>query len=87
MNKAVDKLLRGHPPLRFIADGLDVYFSKRVGRAAAQLAYVLILTYFPILICVSAFLDRLDLNLDSLAEQMEPFLPTGVTAIFHDYIT
>ena len=87
MKKAVDKLLRAHPALRFIASTAEVYFSKCVGRAAAQLAYFLILTFFPILICVSAFLDRLDLNLDSLAEQMEPFLPTGVTAIFQDYIT
>ena len=87
MKKAVDKLLRAHPPLRFIADGMDVYFSKRVGRSAAQLAYFLILTFFPILICVSAFLDRLDLNLDSLLDQTAPFLPAGVTAIFRDYIT
>ena len=87
MKKTVDKLLRAHPTLRFIADAADVYFSKKVGRAAAQLAYFLILTFFPILICVSAFLDRLDLNLVSLLDQAEPFLPVGVAAIFQDYIT
>ena len=87
MKKTVDKLLRAHPALRFAADGLDVYFSRRVGRAAAELAYFLILTFFPILICVSAFLDRLELNLASLLDQAEPFLPGGVTAIFRNYIT
>ena len=87
MKKTVDRLLRTHPTLRFIAEAADVYFSKKVGRAAAQLAYFLILTFFPILICVSAFLDRLDLNLASLLNQAEPFLPAGVAAIFQDYIT
>ena len=87
MKNTLDKLLRAHPLLRFTADAADVYFSKRVGRAAAQLAYFLILTFFPIVICVSAFLDRLDLNLDSLLDQAAPFLPESVTAIFQDYIT
>ena len=87
MKKTVDKLLRAHPPLRFIADGLDVCLSKNVGRAAAELAYFLILTFFPIVICVSAFLNELDLGLTYLLKQADPFLPTGVTAIFRDYLT
>ena len=87
MKKTVDRLLRAHPTLRFAAGAADVYFSKHVGRAAAELAYFLILTFFPILICVSAFLDGLDLNLASLLRQADPFLPEGVTAIFRDYIT
>ena len=87
MKKTVDSLLSGHPPLRFIADVADVYFSKNVGRAAAELAYFLILTFFPIIICVSAFLDRLDLNLVPLLDQTDPFLPPGVLAIFRDYLT
>ena len=87
MKKTVDSLLRTHPLLRFAADVADVYFSKKVGRAAAQLAYFLILTFFPIMICVSAFLNELDLNFIPLLEQADPFLPTGVTAIFRDYLT
>ena len=87
MKKTVDSLLRAHPPLRFAADVAGVYFSKNVGRAAAQLAYFLILTFFPIVICVSAFLDRLDLNLLSLLGQAETLLPEGVTAIFRDSLT
>ena len=87
MKKTVDSLLRAHPPLRFAADTADVYFSKNVGRAAAELAYFLILTFFPIMICVSAFLNELDLNLVFLLNQADPFLPAGVTAIFQDYLT
>ena len=87
MKETIDSLLRDHPLLRFVADIADVYFSKNVGRAAAQLAYFLILTFFPIVICVSAFLNELDLDLIPLMDQADPFLPEGVLAIFRDYLT
>ena len=87
MKKSIDSVLRAHPPLRFAADAADVYFSKNVSRAAAELAYFLILTFFPIMICVSAFLNVLDLDLVFLLKQADPFLPAGVTAIFQDYLT
>ena len=87
MKKTVESLLRANPPLRFIVDVADVFFSKNVGRAAAELAYFLILTFFPIMICVSAFLDGLNLNLLHLLNQADLFLPEGVLAIFRDYLT
>ena len=87
MKKAIEKFLRTHPPIRFAVDVVDVYFSKRVGRAAAELAYFLILTFFPILICVSTFVNELHLDPNSLLEQADPFLPAGVLAIFQDYLT
>lgn len=85
MKRTLNKLLR-HPPVRFVADVVDVYFSKRVGRAAAELAYFLILTFFPIMICISAFVDMLHLNMVSLLEQTGNFLPAGVVAIFREYL-
>ena len=87
MKQKLDKLLDRHPPIRFAVDVVDVYFSKQVGRAAAQLAYFLILTFFPIIICVSAFVNELHLDITSLLEQADPFLPAGVLAIFQDYLT
>ena len=87
MKKAIEKFLRTHPPIRFAVDVVDVYFSKRVGRAAAELAYFLILTFFPILICVSTFVNELHLDPNSLLEQADPFLPAGVLALFQDYLT
>ena len=53
MKQKLDRFLRAHPPIRFAADMADVYFSKRVSRAAAELAYFLILTFFPIMICMA----------------------------------
>jgi len=75
-------------PVRFVADVVDIYFSKRISRAAAELAYFLILTLFPIMICVSAFIGRLDLDLDlaGLLEDAAKFLPGGVNAIMEEYL-
>ena len=87
MNQKLDKLLRANPPLRFAADVADVYFSKKVTRAAAELAYFMTLTFFPVIICVSAFLTQMDLDFIPLLQQADPFLPTGVTAIFQDYLS
>lgn len=86
MKQKLDKLLRAHPPIRFAADVVDVYFTKRVSRAAAELAYFLILTFFPIMICISAFVNELHLDLTALVNQADPFLPEGVLVLFRDYL-
>lgn len=85
MKQWTDMLLRV-PPFRFIADMVDVYFSKRVGRAAAELAYFLILTFFPIIICVSAFLNVLNVQMSTLLNQAEGILPAVVISIFREYL-
>ena len=87
MKQQLDRFLRAHPPVRFAADVVDVYFSKRVSRAAAELAYFLILTFFPIMICISAFVNELRLDLPSLVDHADPFLPEGVLRLFQDYLT
>ena len=87
MKQKLDKLLRAHPPIRFAMDVADVYFSKRISRAAAELAYFLILTFFPIMICISAFVNELRLDLSSLMDHADPFLPEGVLVLFQDYLT
>lgn len=87
MKQKLDKLLRAHPPIRFVADVVEVYFSRRVSRAAAELAYFLILTFFPIMICISAFVNELHLDLTSLMDHADPFLPQGVLILFRDYLT
>ncbi len=85
MRGFLDKLLR-IPPFRFVAEMVDLYFSKRVARSAAELSYWLTLTFFPIIICLSAFLDVLNINLDLLIDQVQDFLPQSVLVIFREYI-
>ena len=86
MKQKLDKLLSRHPFIRFAADVVDVYFTRNISRAAAELAYFLILTFFPIMICISAFVNELHLDLAVLVDRAEPFLPEGVLAIFQDYL-
>ncbi|HIW93253.1 MAG TPA: YihY/virulence factor BrkB family protein, partial [Candidatus Flavonifractor merdipullorum] len=54
------------PGIRFIREMVDLYFEKHVSRAAAELAYFLILSFFPLLICVNAFIGLLDLNVGAI---------------------
>lgn len=75
------------PPIRFAADLVRLYFRQQVGRSAAHLAYFLILTFFPILICISAFLSRINLSVGSLLEGVNTVLPASVLSIFQEYLS
>lgn len=74
------------PPVSFVADIVRLYFGKHVSRSAAHLAYFLTLTFFPILICISAFMGRINLRLADLLAELEHLLPTGVYSIFQEYL-
>lgn len=85
MKRLLDVVLR-FPPVAFASDVVGMYFSCRVSRAAAELAYFLVLTFFPILICVSAFVSKLDLEMSTLLEEASYVLPQEVFSIFRDYL-
>ena len=74
------------PPVGFVADVVELYFVHRVSRSAAELAYFLLLTFFPILICISAFVSKLNLEMSALLEEASYVLPQEVLAIFQDYL-
>lgn len=73
-------------PLRFAADVAHVFFSRRISQAAAGLAYSLVLTFFPIIICLSAFVEQLHLDLDSIIVQISAILPAEIIRVFQDYL-
>ena len=85
MKRLLDAVLR-FPPIAFVSDVVGMYFSHRVSRAAAELAYFLVLTFFPILICVSAFVSKLNQEMTSLLEEASYVLPQEVFLIFQDYL-
>lgn len=85
MKHRLEALLR-LPPVSFVADIAALYFKKHVSRSAAQLAYFLTLTFFPILICISAFMGRINLRPDDLLNEIAHLLPEGVYTIFLDYL-
>ena len=73
-------------PVRFVREIVELYFSAHVSRSAAELAYFLILSFFPILICVNAFVGALDLDIAMLLDEVGWFLPGDVAAILGDYV-
>ncbi len=72
--------------VRFIREMVDVYFDRRVSRSAAELAYFLILSFFPVLICINAFVGLLRLDVNLVVEAAEGILPAEVLPILGDYI-
>lgn len=81
------KKLRRIPGVRFILDMAEVYFSRRVSRSAAELAYFLILSFFPAVICVNAFVGLLHLDVNMVLEAASEVLPRESLSILGDYIT
>ena len=76
--------------VKFVREMAEIYFGKNVGRSSAELAYFLILTFFPILICINAFIGVLNVDPESVLRGLEPFLPPsllGVMAEYLNYIT
>lgn len=73
-------------PVRFVREIVELYFSAHVSRSAAELAYFLILSFFPILICVNAFVGALDLDISVVLVEVERFLPGDVASILADYV-
>lgn len=73
-------------PVRFVSDIVHLYFRQHVGRSAAHLAYFLVLTFFPVLICISAFVGRIGLSIARLLDEIGTVLPQGVLSIFREYL-
>lgn len=73
-------------PVRFITEMVELYFSKHVSRSAAELAYFLILSFFPALICVNGFIGRLDLDIQTLLHAMDELIPKQALSVLGDYV-
>ncbi len=73
-------------PVYFVRRVVELYFSAKVSRSAAELAYFLILTFFPLLICVNGIVASLRLDIALVLDTLKRFLPGGVAAILADYV-
>lgn len=76
--------------LRFVRSCVSLYFEKQISRAAAGLAYFLLLTIFPLLICVSAFLGLIKLDSIQILALVEGFLPEpslGTVELYLSYVS
>ena len=75
------------PPVLFVRDMVQTYGRLGVSRAAASLAYFLILTLFPLLVCVNFFIGLLELDPEAVFSALDPLLPRESLSIILDYLT
>lgn len=81
------KRLRSCGPVRFVWDVAELYFQTRVSRSAAELAYFLILSLFPLLICVNAAVGMMHLDTAAVLAAAERWVPREVLAVIGDYLS
>lgn len=72
--------------VRFVREMWSIYFSKRLDISAAALAYFLILSFFPLLICVNAFVGLLQVQSQSVLTALRPFLPPRLLVVVGEYL-
>lgn len=75
------------PPVLFVRDMVQTYGRLGVSRAAAALAYFLILTLFPLLVCVNFFIGLLELDPEAVFSALDSLLPRESLSIILDYLT
>ncbi|MCI8422887.1 MAG: YihY/virulence factor BrkB family protein [Lawsonibacter sp.] len=74
------------PPVSFGLEVADVYTRIGASRSAAALSYFLILTLFPLLLCVNHFIGLFHLDLEQLLQALDQVLPPGALAVMGDYL-
>ena len=80
------KKILSFPPVSFAAETAESYMRVGAPRAAAALSYFLILTLFPLLVCVNYFIGLFHLDLENLLLSLDQFLPADVLAVMTDYL-
>lgn len=73
-------------PINFILDMAGLYFTKRVPRSAAALAYFLILSFFPAVICINAIIGSLHLDVAAILDNAAIIIPEGVLTVLTEYV-
>ncbi len=74
------------PPVSFTLEAASAYSRVGVARSAAALSYFLILTLFPLLLCVNYIIGLFHLDLARLLDSLQQLLPSGVLSVIQDYL-
>lgn len=72
--------------IRYLRESVFLYFTCRAPQAAACLAYFLLLTLFPLLICVSYILGLVNIDIASLMDSLENVLPGQALDVLSSYL-
>lgn len=73
--------------VRYIRRCVSLYYEKQIPRASAGLAYFLLLTVFPLFICVNAFLGLLHLDSAKIIPYIEGILPEVSLEMIQVYLS
>lgn len=79
-------ILRRVPPAAFALEVAEAYRRLSISRAAAALAYFLILTLFPLLMCVNYFIGLLPIRPEDVFSALDSILPRESLSILLDYL-
>ena len=74
------------PPVALGLKLLAAYHRVAIARSAAALAYFLILTLFPLLVCVNGFIGLFRLDLQAMLDTLTQLLPPQVLLLLEDYL-
>ena len=80
------KKLWSSPPVLFLREALLLYFSRRVPQAAASLAYFVLLTVFPVLICATYLLGLVNIDVVPFIDQLQTVLPAAALEVLESYL-
>lgn len=72
--------------LRLLVHGFRIFINKKVMRSASEFSFNVVLTIFPMLICINWLVGRLHTNFDGAIETLEQFLPESAVEIISGYI-
>lgn len=73
-------------PIYFVLDMIELYFTRKVARTAAALAYFLVLSFFPAVICVNAILGSLHLDVARILDDAAIIVPDAALTVLTDYV-
>ncbi|MGI5963556.1 MAG: YihY/virulence factor BrkB family protein [Lawsonibacter sp.] len=74
------------PIVSFALDAAETYHRVGVARSAAALSYFLVLTLFPLLVCVNYFIGLFHMDLEQALLTLHQVLPTEALSVLEDYL-
>lgn len=83
----LDTFCQRYPAAAFIRDVILVFLDRRVTRSAAELAYYLLLTIFPMIIMVVGIVGLLPLEAEDVMSFIEGLIPSPSSNLIAEYVT
>lgn len=81
------KRIASFSPVSFTLETGNTCAQLGVARSAAALAYFLILSVFPLLVCINFLIGLLHLNLEELLHSLDYLLPAAALDTMADYLS